>query len=299
MRAFFLRHVWDRASVLLVLTTLMWGANGVASRLAVGRISPMSLVFLRWFAVCALLAVLMRREIAQHWDTLRAHRRRIVLMSAIGFTGFTIPFYYAAYWTTAVNMVLLQPAIPALVLAGAALSGRERISTLQVVGLFVTLGGVVLIATHGQPSHILELRFNVGDVLILVACFFYAGYTLALRDRPPVPPLVFFAALAFGAFVTAAPFMAAEVALGGFYWPTAAGLAILVFVAVGPSLISQVTFMRGVELIGPARAGLFTNLTPIFGAFFAVVLLSEEFHLYHALALMLALGGIWIAEQRR
>ena len=299
MKPIFLRLFWDRAWVLLVVTTMMWGANGVASRLAVDRISPMSLVFLRWFVVCAFLAIVLRRAIARNWDMLRAHRRKIILMAAVGFTGFTIPFYYAAYWTTAVNIVLLQVAIPALVLAGSALSGRERVTRMQVAGLAIAVVGVVVIATHGAPLRLLETRFNFGDILILIACIFYAGYTLALRDRPPLPPLVFFTALAFGAFVSAAPFMVAEYALGGMFVPTWAGFAILVFVAIGPSLISQVTFMRGVELIGPARAGLFTNLTPIFGAFFAVVLLGEEFHVFHAVALALALSGIWIAEQRR
>ena len=299
MKLIFQRLFWDRAWVLLVVTTIMWGANGVASRLAVGRISPMTLVFMRWCVVCVFLCFVMRRAITQHWDVLRAHRGKIIAMSALGFTGFTIPFYYAAYWTTAVNIVLLQAAIPALVLAGSAFSGRERVTGMQVAGLALAIVGVVVIATHGEPLRLLETRFNIGDILILIACVFYAGYTLALRDRPPLPPLVFFAALAFGAFVSSAPFMLAEVALGGTFMPTLAGLAILVFVAIGPSLISQVTFMRGVELIGPARAGLFTNLTPIFGAFFAVVLLGEEVHAYHALALALALGGIWIAEQRR
>jgi drug/metabolite transporter (DMT)-like permease len=54
--------------------------------------------------------------------------------------------------------------------------------------------------------------------------------------------------------------------------------------------------MRGVDLIGPGRAGVFVNLVPVFSAFLGVVVLSEPFHLYHALALALVLGGIWIAE---
>ena len=70
------------------------------------------------------------------------------------------------------------------------------------------------------------------------------------------------------------------------------------FVALGPSLASQLLYMRAVELIGPNRAGLFSNLTPIFGALFAVLILGEEFHVYHALALAFALTGIWLAEQR-
>jgi drug/metabolite transporter (DMT)-like permease len=54
-----------------------------------------------------------------------------------------------------------------------------------------------------------------------------------------------------------------------------------------------------VELIGPARAGLFVNLVPVFGALLAVLLLGEPFAPYHALGLALVLGGIWLAERRR
>jgi drug/metabolite transporter (DMT)-like permease len=57
--------------------------------------------------------------------------------------------------------------------------------------------------------------------------------------------------------------------------------------------------MRGVELIGPARAGLFVNLVPIWAAILAVVLIGEPFALYHAIALVLVLGGIWLAERNR
>jgi drug/metabolite transporter (DMT)-like permease len=90
-----------------------------------------------------------------------------------------------------------------------------------------------------------------------------------------------------------------EVFSGYFHAPTAKGWAILAFVAVGPSLVAQLLYMRGVELIGPGRAGLFNNLTPVFGAFFAVLILGEDFHLYHAIAMVLALSGIWVAERRR
>jgi drug/metabolite transporter (DMT)-like permease len=294
----FARWAYDRAWLLLIVTTMLWGGNGVASRLAVGRVTPMSLVFIRWLAVCTLLAIALHRQIREQWPTIREHRWRILLMSGFGFTGFTVLFYASAYYTTAVNITLLQSSIPPMVLAGTVIFRGLHPTPMQIVGMLVTLVGVALIATHGAPLRIFETQFNHGDVLVLIACVFYAGYTLALRDRPPLPPLVFFAALAFAALVTSFPFMVAEVATGAFHWPTAQGWLVLVFVALGPSLASQLLYMRGVELIGPNRAGLFSNLVPIFGALFAVLILGEEFHVYHAIALALTLAGIWLAEQR-
>ena len=72
-----------------------------------------------------------------------------------------------------------------------------------------------------------------------------------------------------------------------------------IFVALAPSLISQLFFMRAVEMIGPGRAGIFTNLTPLFGALFAILLLGEPFRLYHGVAMALGLAGIALAESAR
>ena len=99
-----------------------------------------------------------------------------------------------------------------------------------------------------------------------------------------MPGLVFFAAMAGVAFLTSLPLLAVEIAQGTVQWPTAKGWLVLLYVGLFPSLLSQIFFMRGVELIGPARAGLFVNLVPVFGALLAVLLLGEPFALYHARA---------------
>jgi len=289
---------YDRAWLLMIITTMLWGGNGVASRLAVGRITPMSLVFIRWLAVCVLLGFALYPQIRTHRAEIYRRRWCILLMSGFGFTGFTVLFYISAYYTTAVNITLLQSSIPPMVLLLSIVIVGVRPTIMQLVGMAVTLVGVALIATHGEPLKIMQTQFNYGDILILIACVFYAGYTFSLRTRPALPQLVFFTALAFAALVTSFPFMLAEAATGNFHWPTPSGWLVLAFVALGPSLASQLLYMRAVELIGPNRAGLFSNLVPIFGALFAVLILGEEFHIYHALALVFALTGIWLAEQR-
>ena len=59
---------------------------------------------------------------------------------------------------------------------------------------------------------------------------------------------------------------------------------------------SQVFYIRGVELIGANRAGLFINLVPIFGTLLSIIVLGEDFRAYHAIAMALVFGGIWLAE---
>ncbi len=290
------RSLNDRAVLLLVLTAALWGANGVVSRAAVGAISPMTMVMLRWSIVCALLLPLLRRQLAEHADALRERWRFLALMALCGYTGFNVLFYLAGHWTSAVNITLLQGSIPPMVLAGAALFQGLRVTRMQIVGMGVSFLGVGLIATHGDLSNLGALSFNLGDLMLLVACALYAGYTIALRGRPRLPPQVFFAGMAIAAFCESLPFFATEVLSGRSFIPTPKGFELALFVAIGPSLLSQLFFMRAVELIGPGRAGIFTNLTPLFGAFFAITLLGEPFHLYHAAAMLLGLGGIALAE---
>ena len=58
-------------------------------------------------------------------------------------------------------------------------------------------------------------------------------------------------------------------------------------------------YMRGVALIGPARAAPYYNLTPVFGALLSVLILREPFHGFHAAALAMVLAGIWLSERKR
>jgi len=285
------------AYVFLTFTMLCWAGNAVASRYAVGEISPMALVALRWLIVVALLAIFARRQIARDWSALRARWRFVAAMGALGFTAFNALFYQAAHTTTAINIGILQGAIPVFVLAGAFLFQRQRVTLLQIVGMAVTLVGVVLVATGGDITHLFELHFVPGDLLMLVACSLYAGYTIGLKRKPAVSFLGFFAGVALAAFLSSLPLLALEAATGTLLWPTTIGLAVLVYAALFPSFVSQLSFMHGVQLIGAGRAGIFINLVPVFAAILAVVMLNEPFRLYHLFALALVLGGIALAER--
>lgn len=297
MRAF--GHWLNRQPYLLLgLTAVIWAGNAIAGRLARGEISPMLLTNVRWVIACLVLAVIARAEARAAWGVLAARWRFVVPMGALGFTAFNALFYIAAHHTTAVNITILQSAIPAFVLLGAFVLFGTPVGPMQIVGTAVTLVGVAAVAAQGSLANLLDLHFNIGDLWIFLAGLLYAGYTLGLRKRPPVPGLVLFSAFAGVAFVTSVPLVLAEAAMGGLQWPTLTGWAIAVYVALFPSLVAQVFFMRGVELIGPGRAGVFMNLVPVCGAILAVLILNEPFHTYHALALALVVGGIWLAERR-
>jgi drug/metabolite transporter (DMT)-like permease len=118
-----------------------------------------------------------------------------------------------------------------------------------------------------------------------------------LRKRPQVSALGFFAFMAGAAIVTSLPPAIYEMASGKAIWPTWQGWLLILYIGLGPSLLAQLMFMRGVQLIGPTRAGIFTNIVPVMGPVLAVLILGEQFSLHHAVGLALVLGGIFIAER--
>lgn len=291
------RGWFANAYLLLSLTTVFWAGNAIAGRLAAGVLTPITLTFLRWALATALIVYLARRHLRRDVAALRRHWLLVFGLGALGFAAFNLLLYWALNHTTAINVTIEQSAMPVLIMLVNFVAFGQRIRALQALGVAATIAGVVVTATHGQPLALLEAAVNRGDVIMLGAVLLYAGYTVALRFKPAVHWLSLLAAMAFAALVFVTPFFALEVARGGFVWPGAAGWGIVVYTAVFPSVMSQLFFMRGVELIGSNRAGLFINLVPLFGALLAVVLLGEAFRAYHLLALVLVLGGIALSER--
>ncbi|QCI63610.1 DMT family transporter [Phreatobacter stygius] len=286
----------DNPYLVLAATTLIWAGNAVASRMAVGHVSPMMLTTLRWVGTLAIMVAVAGPAFRQEWPAIKANAWWIAIMGVVGFTGFNALFYLAAQYTTAVNMGIIQGSIPVMVLIGAFLAHRTRITGLQMIGIVVTLVGIVTLATRGHLEQLLGLAFNLGDLLMLVGCLGYAAYTVALRDRPKISPQPFFLGLSAVALISSLPLVAAEFATGTALWPDWKALAIIAYVAVLPGFVAQLLFMRGVELIGPGRAGLWVNLVPVWAAILGPLILGELFAWYHAVALVLVLGGIAVAE---
>ena len=286
-------------SLMLTLTALFWAGNSVAGRLAVGHVSPLLLVFLRWVLVLAVMWPLYGRQVREHWPEIRPQLFRFVLMAMLGLTGFNALYYVAAHTTTAVNIGILQGSVPVIVLVAAFLTHGSRATFVQIAGVLVTALGVIVVATQGMPLAILHIDLNRGDLIILAACVLYALYTVALRDRPRMSGAAFFTLLVLISAVTSVPLVLAEAYVSGFSMPTWQGWLVTLYVAIFPSCLAQLLFLRGVDLVGPSRAGVFVNLVPVFTAMLAVVLIAEPFALFHAVALALVIGGIWLAERGR
>ena len=296
MKSQILSRAYSSAPFLLFLATLGWGSNTIASRLAVGEVSPMLLIFFRWGFVVVILLSLYWRQMIDEWPVIRPRLKWLLIMGGCGLCLFNAFFYIAAHSTTAVNLGIIQSTMPGMILLGSFMFFGDRINRFQFFGLLLTLLGVGVIVTQGSLEQLLQLTFNHGDLLMIFACSFYAMYTVGLKSRPKISGMVMLAYFSVAAFLMTIPLMIFESFIYGTVMPGVKGFAIVFYIAIVPSFLSQIFFMRGVDLIGPGSAGLYANLVPIFSAIMAVLLLSEDFAFFHLAAMLLVFGGIGLFE---
>ncbi len=285
-----------RAYALLSFTALCWGANAIFARLAVGEISPMAIVSMRWIAVLVLLCVIAHTKLKRDWPAMRTRLPYLFIMGMLGFTVFNAMFYLSAYYTSALNIGIIQGAVPGFVLVGVFFAYGTRFTALQALGVLITIVGVIIVGVGGEFAQLVAFTINHGDILMVIACALYAAYAVALRNRPDVSSLSMLTVLAGAAFISSLPLLGIEIAMGQFAWPTPTGWIVLTLITLFPSLLAQIFFIQGVGLIGPGRAGVFVNLVPVFASLLAVLVLHEPFEVFHGVALGLVLGGIWLSE---
>lgn len=290
-----------RPYLVLTLTTLFWGGNVVAGKLAVGHIDPHALMILRWTG--ALLAVLpfAMGPLKRDWPAIRGNWPLLLFYGAVGYATFNVLVYLAAYLTSGVNIAIEQVAVNIFVMLLNFAVFRTRVRALQLLGVALTILGVAITATQGDLGRILTLDVNLGDALVLLACFSYAVYSLALRYRPVTNWLSFLVVTFIGAII--ASFLFQSLLGGGpaqlataFQQITWQGWLIALYTVFFPSVISQMLYVRGVELIGPNRASLFVNLIPLFGTIGSVLVLGEVLEGSHLIAAALIVTGIILAE---
>jgi drug/metabolite transporter (DMT)-like permease len=292
------QNLTRQAYLLLTLTTLFWGGNSVAGKMASGEISPMLLTLARWVVAALVVFAFALPDIRRDWPVIRKNLGRLFLFGALGFTLFNVLLYTALTKTSAVSSSIVQAAIPASVYALNFLIFRVKTTVWQIAGFIVTLAGVMAVAARGDIGRLATLDLNDGDALVLAAVLIYSLYTVCLRFKPGIGWKSLIAALSLSAALTSIPFVLWEWRSGGLILPGNTGWLIVAYTGIFPSILSQVFFIRGVDLIGANRAGIFTNLIPIFGTGLAILILGEKLETFHIAALVLVVAGIWLAERR-
>jgi drug/metabolite transporter (DMT)-like permease len=291
-----LAGVWRSAWPLLLIANLFWAGNIIVGRVIVSNVPVVTLSLLRWtgaFAVCIWFAW---PHLKKDRPLLLKHWKLMLLLAATGIAFFNTAAYIGLAGTTALNVLLMQSALPLVVTICGFLLFGERPTLWQSVAVLISMAGVGVVAAHGSLEALLSLRFVTADLWVMASVLIYGVYIVALRGRPDIHPLSFMATMSALGVVMVAPFAAWEFSLGARVAPLWSAWAGIACMAIFPSFVSYLFFNRAVTLMGSARAGHSTHLIPIFGTIMAVLFLGERFHAYHLAAVILIGGGIVLAQ---
>ena len=274
---------------------LGWAGNTVAGRVSTGEISPMVVVFLRWFIISIFLILFLNKKLILSFNLISGKLVWLCLMGSLGLTGFNALFYIAAQNTTAINLGIIQGIMPAIILVGSVIMFKEAVNFTKVTGLIIAFFGVLVVVSQGDYERVILLSFNYGDLVMLCACFFYSGFTLGLKNKPVIDPIVLMTYFSLSALIFSIPLLIIEYYLGLIQVPaTSTAWLTILYIAFVPSFLAQIFFIRGVELVGASKAGLFINFLPIFAAILGVLLLGESLFVYHLISLFIVLLGVYL-----
>ena len=226
-------------------------------------------------------------------NLLRLERRRLLILFAMGFVGYCVQSftYFLALRTLPASLVVLIAYIyPSLVVAAGWLFLRRKVSARHVVALIASFVGLVLLVGGGA-------RFELSWALVLAVAspVVYTGYILVgERVMGSVPALPASAVIIGGAAVAFALLAAAsnELALP----PTAAGWAVVIGLAVLPTMLAISLFLAGLPRVGAARAALLSTWEPVVTVGLAVLLLGDRMSLIQALGAVLVLAAVIVVQ---
>lgn len=292
-------RIADQAWLLLMLPPLFWAGNAVLGRAVAGEVPPVGLAFWRWAVGTMILLPFAWRPLLADRGVLLAHWRIILLLTVVGISLFNTMLYLGLESTTAVNGVMLQTAMPVLIVLMSFAFFRDRVTAAQALGILVSIVGALVLIAHGDVATLLGLAFNAGDLYVVLAVISYAAYTALLRRRPTVHPLSFIATIFGLGALTLLPFYLLETASGRPMPLTPQALLSVGYVSLFASILSYLCYNRVVALLGANTAGLSIHLVPVFGSLLAIAFLGESLHWYHAVGIALIAGGIVLATRRR
>lgn len=286
------------APVLLVAAVLLWSGNFIAGRAMGDSVPAVGLNFWRWSLALAILLPLALPEVRRFKKEIMGSWRYLVLLGLTGVAAFHIFVYKALEFTTATNALLVLSISPAFIMLLSRLTLGDEIRPGQWLGIVISFIGAVVLICRGNLQALGALQLGTGELWMLAAVPAWSAYSVLLKRRPQSLPQrsTLTVSTAIG-LVWMAPLVAVSPGVLDFPWTPAlaAGIA---YIGIGASVVAFLCWNRGVALVGPARAGVYIHLMPVFGALLGFGLLGEALQPYHGVGAALVASGIVLTQFR-
>jgi drug/metabolite transporter (DMT)-like permease len=273
---------------------LFWSGNYVVGEAAVASMTPLELTFWRWALAAVPLLLLARFVEKPDWHAVLRRWPVLLVLSALGMSGYTLLLYGALGYTSAMNASLITAANPALIVVMAIVLLGEKTTRLGWLGIGLGLLGVLLVLTRGELQRVFSLSINTGELLMIGAIIVWGFYTIIAR-RLDVPPIAATAVQVAMATVTLAPF---ALALNVQVPDTSAEGWSLAYIAVFPSLGAYLFWNLALRSTPSGTAGNYLNLMVVFTAIITVAL-GTPLTLVQVIGGLMVIAGVLLTGVKR
>jgi len=276
---------------------LFWSGNFVIARFIHDDISPIELVFFRWFGTLVALSPLLFIHRKKIFTSIKNHFLIMMTFSLLGISGYNSFVYLGLQTTTATNALLINSSTPIMIILLAAFIFKQKISLFQIIGIGLSTLGVIFLVLQGDFTKISSMSFNPGDIWIVIAGLSWALYSVLMKFKPKdLHALEFLTAVVFlGSIVllgiylfSGYGFSSGVTVVSNNYW-------VIIYMVIFPSILSYIFWHKGIAEIGADKTGQFTHLMPIFGSLLAFVFLNETLELFHFMGMALIGFGIYLS----
>ena len=288
-----------KAYIMLVCATLFWSGNFIVGKFAfLENIPPLSLVFYRWSLVWFILLPFTFKEILKHKETIL---NNLPILFFLGFTSvglFNSFTYLSLIHTQVINSTLFNTAIPAVIILLCFLFKIEKTNKFQILGLIISVLGIISIITKLDIKIFLSLNFNKGDIIMIGGVITWGIYSTLLKKKKFTLPLLTLVHVicTFG-LICVFPQFFYEFSQGQFIEFNTNLFYILIFLALFPSIGSYYCWAGAVSIIGANRAGIFLSLIPLFSTIMAIAFYKEQFQFFHLIGAILIIIGLFLSNK--
>ena len=288
------------AYFLLVLTTIFWSGNFIVGKAAsIFQIPPFSLNFYRWFFAGLILLPFTYKEILTKRKYILDNLGFFIILGVTSITVFNSIVYYSLHYTQVISGILMISTIPVWIIFISSILKIEKTNLFQIIGVILSLTGVIFIITKADLNLIKNLNFNKGDLSMVVAMFAWAIYSALLKSRKyKISQFSLLEVVIICGLTFLIPIYFIEMNMGNHIVLGKPFYLILTYVVIFPGLAAFFFWIKGISIIGANRAGIFLHLMPIMGAIMAMIIFNEKFMFYHMLGACFIITGILLSNKK-
>jgi drug/metabolite transporter (DMT)-like permease len=288
-----------KAYIMLVCASLFWAGNFIVGKYAfLTDIPPLSLVFYRWTLVWFILLPFTYKEIIKYKDIIL---KNLPILFLLGFTSvglFNSFTYLALIHTQVINASLFNAAIPAIIILLCFLFKVEKTNKFQILGLIISVLGIIAIITKLNLDILLSLNFNKGDLIMVGGALTWGIYsTLLKRKKFTLPLLTLVHVVCTLGLISVLPQFLYEYTNGQVIKFDINLVYTLIFLALFPSIGSYYCWAGAVSIVGANRAGISLSLIPLFSTIFAIGIYDEKFQFFHLIGAILIILGLFLSNK--